>query len=171
MKKILTKIDSNKIYRTIPVNLIYLVPCYNESQTELTDTLDSLSEQLSTQPQDKKLLIIICDGKVKGSGNNKKTSKIITEDILNNNNKTIILDAYQTWDKTNNNLDIYTGKYKNLDYILLIKEKNYGKRDSLVLIRRLIYCYNKVFNYNKYLMILYIYLFSFNIFYSLKVEI
>ena len=74
-KKLLTKIDPNKIYRTIPVNLIYLVPCYNESQTELTDTLDSLSEQLSTQSQDKKLLIIICDGKVKGAGNNKNTNK------------------------------------------------------------------------------------------------
>ena len=120
INKLLIKTDQNKVYRSGPVNLVYLVPCYNESQTELTDTLDSLCDQITTQPEDKKLIVIICDGKVKGLGNNKKTNKILTEVIFNNNNKNVILDAYKTWDNSYNDLDIYTGKYKNLDYILMI---------------------------------------------------
>jgi len=95
LHKIFNKIDDKLLFRTKPVNLIYLVPCYNESYEKLTNTLESLNNQISLNSKDKKLLIIICDGKVVGAGNNKQTSNILTEDILNNNNKTIILDAYK----------------------------------------------------------------------------
>jgi len=153
LNKIFNKIDESLIYRTEPSNIIYLVPCYNESKEELIETLDSINNQISTQELDKKLIIIICDGKVKGSGNNLSTDKLLTQEILNNinENKTTIINAYKSWDNQYNNIDIYVGKYKKIDYILLIKEKNIGKRDSLVLIRRLLYYYNKNIINNKYI--------------------
>jgi chitin synthase len=151
LNKIFTKIDDTLLFRDKPVNLIYLIPCYNESREELVNTLDSLVNQISINKKDKRLLIIVCDGKVLGSGNNKQTNNLLTEDILNNNNKTIILDAYKSWDNKFNNLEVYNGTYKDLNYVLLIKEKNIGKRDGLTLIRRLIYNYNKNINSSKYL--------------------
>jgi len=140
-------IKKEEKYRTSDDNYIYLVPCYNESKQELKSTLDSLDRQLLFH-KDNKLLIIICDGKVKGSGNNKSTDRILTEDILNNTNNNIFIKAYKSWDGEYNNLDIYNGKYKSLNYILLIKDKNIGKRDGLTLIRKLLYTYNKTINNN-----------------------
>lgn len=146
INKIFTNKDDTLIYRTEPTNIIYLVPCYNESKEELVGTLESINNQISINEFDKKLLIIICDGKVKGAGNNLSTDKILTQEILKkdiNLSKTTIINSYKSWDDQYNNIDIYSGKYKKLDYILLIKDRNLGKRDSLVLIRRLLYYYNK----------------------------
>ena len=63
--------------------------------------------------------------------------------------KTVLTEAYKSWDNKYNSLDVYNGYYKNLEYILLVKEKNIGKRDGLTLIRRILYCYNKDIKYNK----------------------
>ena len=140
--KMITSQNYDIIYRKNPNNYVYIIPCYNESREELEGTLNSLTNQITTY-QDKKMLIIICDGKIKGKGNNKTTDKILTEDILNNNNCHSILNAYKSWDDRYNNLDLYTGKYNKIDYLLVIKDKNLGKRDSLVLIRRLLLVFNK----------------------------
>jgi chitin synthase len=197
----LTKIfKTTDSYRISPRNYLYVVPCYNESEDELTQTLDSLVFQ-QVNENDKRLLCIVCDGKVKGQGN-ETTTDIILKKILNNNDKRLEYkyniwsnddkkitkdsnthDKQQSninkevkntdlyWDDTydegvtlpdnnnnnnnnksnnsnqsENNLQIYSGKYKGVDYILLVKEKNVGKRDSLVLIRRLCYYYNLMFN-------------------------
>lgn len=192
----LTKIfKTTDSYRISPRNYLYVVPCYNESEEELTQTLDSLVFQ-QVHENDKRLLCIVCDGKVKGQGND-TTTDIILKKILNNNEKrleykyniwsnddkkfikdsndlTNTYDKQQSninkevkntdlyWDDTydegvtlpdnnksnqhENNIHIYSGKYKGVDYILLVKEKNVGKRDSLVLIRRLCYYYNLMFN-------------------------
>jgi hypothetical protein len=53
---------------------------------------------------------------------------------------------YKTWDNTNNVVTLYKGEYshsyESIPFILIIKQLNYGKRDSLVLIRYLCYEYN-----------------------------
>jgi chitin synthase len=123
---------------------LYIVPCYNESEIELLNTLTSLSLQ-KTGKNDKRAIIIVCDGKVTGQGNNKSTDKILLS-ILNNKNKPINY-SYITREGDLNNIDLYIGKFDDVDYILMIKEKNYGKRDSLVLVRRLVYN-NSLNNYN-----------------------
>lgn len=136
--------DSTKIYRDTNTSYIYVVPCYNESEREITDTLYSLTNQVLTD-KDKKVIFIVCDGKIKGKGNLKSTNRILIEDILKKNisNKIQFDSAYTTWDTTTNDLDMYNGFYNNTPFLLFVKNKNYGKRDGLVLIRRLLYLYNE----------------------------
>jgi chitin synthase len=131
----------NKIEHT-PKNYIYLIPCYNESEEELTNSINSLSFQKNVF-KDNKLLFIICDGKVKGPNNQLTTDKILKK-ILNVNNDSFDYYDYTTWDNSTNIIQVYSGKYQigNIDYILCIKNKNYGKRDSITLARRLAYNYN-----------------------------
>ncbi len=125
---------------------LYVVPCYNESELELLNTLTSLSLQ-KTGKYDKRAIVIVCDGKVIGKGNDKSTDNILLS-ILNNKNTNGFKHSYITREKDINNIDLYIGKFNNVDYILMIKDKNYGKRDSLVLIRRLCYNYNHNINNN-----------------------
>ena len=120
-------------------NYIYVVPCYNESEHELLLSLVSLSQQ-KVGINDKRLIMIICDGKVTGQGNNKSTDNILLS-ILNNKNEPIKY-KYTTRENHINTINLYIGQFDNIDYVLMIKDKNYGKRDSLVLARRLCYCYN-----------------------------
>ena len=120
-------------------NYLYVIPCYNESEIELLETLTSLTQQKICK-NDKRAFIIVCDGQVIGQGNYKSTDKILLS-ILNNKNDPI-KHKYITREGHNNNIDLYIGKFNDIDYILLVKEKNYGKRDSLVLVRR--FCYNYI---------------------------
>jgi chitin synthase len=141
IKKICNKNNNNYDIKRLlnPKNYIYIVPCYNESEQELTNTLISLVYQ-RTVVGDKKSIIIVCDGMVKGKGNNLSTDKILLN-ILNNKNDPIIY-QYMTRENKINKLYIYTGLFNNINYILVIKKENAGKRDSLVLIRRICYNYN-----------------------------
>ncbi len=132
---------------------LYVVPCYNETEIELLNTLSSLSLQ-KTGKYDKKAIVIICDGKVTGQGNNKSTDLILLS-ILNNKNEPLKY-IYTTRENEINNIDLYIGKFNGIDYILMIKDKNYGKRDSLVLIRRLCYNYNNNIINNEYISTIFI---------------
>jgi chitin synthase len=127
----------------LPKKYLYVVPCYNESEEELTNTLQSLVNQKNVE-FDNRLLFIVCDGCVKGIGNDLSTDKILKK-ILNIHDTADYYD-YNTWDNKTNTIKSYNGTYLNLDYILFIKEKNYGKRDSLVLVRKLCYAYNNTNN-------------------------
>ncbi len=128
-------------YRFVKKNYLYVIPCYNESEEELTASLNSLTNQYSST-DDNRALFIVCDGKVIGQGNEISTDNILKK-ILN------VIDVaefyeYETWDKTKNIVKIYKGTYLDkINYILCIKERNYGKRDSLVLVRSLCYQYNQ----------------------------
>ena len=123
-------------------SLGFLVPCYNETEEELKYTFDSIKSQNDIE-ENKKMLFIICDGRVKG-----KDSNITTDSILKNILKDQITEnlyfrnAYITWSGENNNIEVLTGKMDNIPFIVLIKDNNVGKRDSLVLIRSLVYNYS-----------------------------
>ena len=124
---------------------LYIIPCYNESEMELMETLISLSQQ-KVGKFDKRSMVIICDGKVTGENNNKSTDNILLK-ILNNKNQPIKYN-YITREEYENTVDLYIGKFQDIDYILMIKHKNAGKRDSIVLARRLCYLYNNLSNSN-----------------------
>lgn len=137
-------------YRIEPRNYIYVIPCYNESEQELRGSLESLIEQRVVK-NDKRLIVIICDGKVQGAGNPSST------DLLLKNLLKLTSDGfcykYKTWDEKENSICVYTCDYtyhnETVQIILLIKENNYGKRDSLVLIRRICYLYNQQVEMNR----------------------
>jgi chitin synthase len=135
--------NNDIIHRVKPFNYIYIIPCYNESKEELTLSIQSIARQ-HYLPNDYRCMLIICDGKVTGSGNLDSTDIILTQ-ILNEINEPLIYE-YITWDNEKNSIEIYSGIYEygeyKIDYLLIIKNKNYGKRDSLVLARKLCYNYN-----------------------------
>jgi chitin synthase len=134
--------DSNDV-RFEPKNYVYVMPCYNENEEELFNTLNSITLQRVSKG-DKRLLLIICDGIVKGKGNDKSTDALL-KNMLNINDIGAYYE-YKTWDNTNNVVTLYKGEYshsyESIPFILIIKQLNYGKRDSLVLIRYLCYEYN-----------------------------
>jgi chitin synthase len=140
--KIFTK-NKDIIHRVKAFNYMYIIPCYNESEEELTLSIQSIVCQHHL-PCDYRLMLIICDGKVKGNGNIDTTDVILMK-ILNQTNEPCIYE-YITWDNEKNRIEIYSGIYEcgqyTIDYLLIIKNKNYGKRDSLVLSRKLCYNYN-----------------------------
>jgi chitin synthase len=129
-------------YRLTPRNYLYVIPCYNETETELRTSLQSLIEQRCVK-NDKRSIVIICDGKVKGFGST-TTTDLVLKNLLH------ICDAgldadYMTWNGENSICKYtcdYTYNGEIIPIILLIKENNYGKRDSLVLIRRICHVYN-----------------------------
>jgi len=133
-------------YRLTPKNYIYVIPCYNESEAELRGSLHSLIEQRIVKG-DTRAIVIICDGKVQGSGNTESTDQILLH-LLNfaDSAGAGVRHEYVTWDGTANGICSYSGEYtyhgETVPILLLIKEKNVGKRDSLVLIRRACYLYN-----------------------------
>lgn len=57
-------------------SLGFLVPCYNETEEELKCTFDSLKSQNDIE-ENKKMLFVVCDGRVKG-----KDASLTTDDIL-----------------------------------------------------------------------------------------
>ena len=167
---IFKKIFSNKTSDNLKfllnsTNYIYVIPCYNESEQELINTINSLVLQ-KKHKNDKNCIIIVCDGKAVGSGNLLSTDQILLKKIFENKcipNKL----KYTTWDNRENTLEVYNGEYafKNntMKYILLIKNINYGKRDSLVLIRKL--CYNYNINIDNDIML------SYDLFHNIKYQL
>lgn len=55
---------------------ILMVTCYSEGEDSIRSTLDSLA--FTDYPDERKLLLVVCDGIVKGAGNDKTTPDIVT---------------------------------------------------------------------------------------------
>ena len=127
-------------------SVLFLIPCYNESYEELYENIDALVNQKNIDEHDK-LMVIICDGKVHGGGNNKKTNEILLDifgEYISNHKQ--IDESYITWHDQHNNTNVYDGVYKNIPFIIIVKEHNMGKRDSLYVIRRFCLEYNNEIN-------------------------
>lgn len=139
--------------RTSPKNYLYVVPCYNESKEELMGTIKSLLLQ-RRDPGDKRSLLIVCDGRgITGQGSEESTD-IILKKILKVDSVSWEYYLYKTWDNTLNCIIIYKGilieGIEEIPFILFIKNKNYGKRDSLVLARKCCHQYNLALIEKKY---------------------
>ena len=123
-------------------SLGFLVPCYNETEEELKYTFDSLKSQTDIE-ENKKMLFVVCDGRVHGEDLNLTTDKILKKILKEQITERLYFkDAYITWSGENNNIEVLTGKMDNIPFAILIKDNNVGKRDSLVLIRSLLYNYS-----------------------------
>ncbi|KAG0669885.1 Chitin synthase, class 3 [Maudiozyma exigua] len=59
------------------IHALCLVTCYSEDETGLRTTLDSLAT--TDYPNSHKLLFVICDGLITGSGNDKQTPDIVLD--------------------------------------------------------------------------------------------
>ena len=131
--------------------LLYVLPCYNETENELNNTIESLYNQINVSIHTK-LLIIICDGKLpcsngsNGSGDILYTNEILTN-ILFEDYITMSMEfksSYKIWNDKWNDLEIHIGVKNGIKFMIFVKSSNLGKRDSLTLIRRLAHYYNTV---------------------------
>ncbi|KAL4248592.1 TRAFAC class myosin-kinesin ATPase superfamily protein [Abortiporus biennis] len=128
--------------------VICQVPCYTEGTSSLKKTIDSLAQ---TKYDDKrKLLFIICDGMVVGSGNDMPTPRIVLEVLGANPNvdaEPLSFISLGEGAKQHNMGKVFSGLYETsghvVPYIVVVKcgrpgEKqrpgNRGKRDSQMIL-------------------------------------
>ncbi|WVR03103.1 hypothetical protein IAU60_000093 [Kwoniella sp. DSM 27419] len=128
--------------------VICQVPCYTEGEESLKKTIDSLA---ALKYDDKrKLIFIICDGNIIGSGNNRPTPRIVL-DLLGVDPKLdpepLLFKSIGEGSKQLNYGKIYSGLYEHeghvVPYVVVVKvgkpsetskPGNRGKRDSQVLL-------------------------------------
>ncbi|KAI0922672.1 hypothetical protein AcV5_009583 [Taiwanofungus camphoratus] len=135
--------------------VICQVPCYTEGHSSLQKTIDSLAQM--KYDDKRKLLFIICDGMVVGSGNDQPTPRIVLDILGANPNvdaEPLSFLSLGEGTKQHNMGKVFSGLYETaghvVPYIVVVKcgkpgEKqrpgNRGKRDSQLLIMRFL---NKV---------------------------
>lgn len=131
---------------------ILFVTCYSEGEESIKNTLDSLVE--TTYSDKHKLLFIVADGIITGSGNNRPTSEICRDllDLVDCEKDKeepgceyeAIADGY----KRINQAQVYAGHYRSVPALLIIKcgnevelsipgnnkPGNRGKRDSQMIL-------------------------------------
>ncbi|KAJ2788172.1 hypothetical protein GGI15_000193 [Coemansia interrupta] len=132
------------------------VPCYTEGEESLRHTIDSLA-QLKYDDK-RKLLFIVCDGMIMGSGNDRPTPRIVL-DILgvtsDQEPEALSYIALGEGSKEHNMAKVYSGLYEFkghvVPYLVIVKcglpqernrPGNRGKRDSQILLMRF---FNKVY--------------------------
>lgn len=121
-----------------------LIPCYNESEEELDRLIASFVKQSRVEAH-KKLMLIVCDGRVKGLGEKLSTDQILLQSILKDSvdEHLFIPAGFLQWEGKWVPMDIYSGIHQGLPFLCIIKHLNVGKRDSLVLIRRALHLFNQ----------------------------
>ncbi|KAJ3379807.1 hypothetical protein HDU84_006366 [Entophlyctis sp. JEL0112] len=130
--------------------VICLVPCYTEGEASLAKTLESLA---AMEYEDKhKLLFIISDGMIIGSGNDRPTPRIVL-DILgvdpSVDPETRSFESLGEGSKQHNAGKVYSGLYEHngrvVPYVVVVKvgrpserqrPGNRGKRDSQLILMR-----------------------------------
>lgn len=130
--------------------VICQVPCYTEGEEELRKTIDSLAGMMYDDKR--KLLFLICDGMIVGSGNELPTPRIVL-DILGVDSKInpepLMFKSVSEGSKQLNYGKVYSGLYEFeghvVPYIVVVKvgrpsersrPGNRGKRDTQVLLMR-----------------------------------
>ncbi|KAI7833728.1 chitin synthase-domain-containing protein [Kickxella alabastrina] len=124
------------------------VPCYTEDEESLKNTIDSM---VKTKYDDKrKLLFIVCDGMIMGSGNDRPTPRIVL-DILgvdrDQDTEALSYIALGEGSKEHNMAKVYSGLYEFkghvVPYLVIVKvgtpqertrPGNRGKRDSQIML-------------------------------------
>lgn len=137
--------------------VICQVPCYTEGDVSLRRTIDSLA-QLKYDDK-RKLLVVICDGMIVGSGNDRPTPRIVL-DILgadpNLDPEPLSFLSLGNGAKQHNMGKVYSGLYECsghvVPYLVVVKigtptersrPGNRGKRDSQILLMHFL---NKVYS-------------------------
>ena len=100
------------------IHTFCFVTCYSEDEAGLRTTLDSLST--TDYPNSHKLLMVVCDGLIKGSGNDKTTPEIaldMMEDFVTEPEDVLPYSyvAVASGTKRHNMAKIYAGFYKYND--------------------------------------------------------
>lgn len=123
-------------------------PVYTEGEDEIRRALDSITAL--EYPNDRKLLFVVCDGMVVGSGNDLPTPHVLLNILGNTAGTNQSTHAFQSVGKGSKQLNygqVYSGIYENngnvVPYLVVVKigapsetskPGNRGKRDSQLLV-------------------------------------
>mmetsp|Transcript_10151 Transcript_10151/g.27820 ORF Transcript_10151/g.27820 Transcript_10151/m.27820 type:complete len:977 (-) Transcript_10151:268-3198(-) len=133
--------------------VMIMVPCYNETDAELSKTIDSVLN--NEYPEENKVLVVVADGVVTGSGAAANTPTILGQLLGFEFDCNDVAYEYKSLGKvTANYISVYPGVYetkinnttKRLKYMVLVKQGshkergkgragNRGKRDSQLVIQ------------------------------------
>lgn len=116
--------------------VILFVPCYSESKQEIQKTIDSISSD--TYSKKSKILFIVLDGVVKGKNNDKTTDNYLFE-IFN-----IDYSKFQEFIFDNQTCYYIFSCYKDINYVIIIKSENKGKKHSFLLCHSFIKYFKKI---------------------------
>ncbi|KAI8646031.1 chitin synthase-domain-containing protein [Parasitella parasitica] len=135
--------------------IVCQVPCYTESEESLRKTIDSIA--VLRYDDKRKLLFLVCDGMIVGSGNDRPTPRIVLDILgVDSNVDPEPLSFLSLGDgiKQHNTAKIYSGLYECsghvVPYVVVVKvgapnerqkPGNRGKRDSQMVLMRFL---NKV---------------------------
>ncbi|KAJ3323648.1 Chitin synthase, class 3, partial [Gonapodya sp. JEL0774] len=67
-------------WRSDLMHIVLMITCYSEGYDSMSQTIDSLA--LTDYPDERKLLLIVCDGIIHGAGNDKPTPDIVMDLII-----------------------------------------------------------------------------------------
>ncbi|KAI6784737.1 Chitin synthase-like protein [Emericellopsis cladophorae] len=124
-------------------DLVYIMPCYNETFEECSHSIDSLVDQVGIEHH-KRGIMVVCDGRVRGPGMEKTTGDYLLEDIfVDRTHHERIRGAYRGWNGMSIDIEVSRGHYKGVPYYCIVKEQNQGKRDSLIVIRSFLHKFNQ----------------------------
>ncbi|KAI7894899.1 chitin synthase [Mucor mucedo] len=127
--------------------VICQVPCYTEDEESLRKTIDSLTAM--TYDDKHKLLFLIADGMIIGSGNDRPTPRILLDILGHNENddpEALMFKSIGEGSKQLNYGKVYSGVYQHeghvVPYVVVVKvgksserakPGNRGKRDSQII--------------------------------------
>ncbi len=147
------QLGSKRIPEDLDRYTIMMVPCYTEGEESLKKTINSLA--LLSYVDERKLLFVIADGMIRGSGNEKSTPELVLE-ILGIDMQSVDADhppldyvAVAEGSKQHNRAKVYSGWYsiqaRLIPFIVVVKcgtenettkPGNRGKRDSQMVLMR-----------------------------------
>lgn len=99
-------------------NIVSIIPAYSETYDQIIRTLNSIVD--NEIGQNRNLLFIVCDGKENGL---EKAINLIKKDTV----------PYRSWKLINNSLTLMYGYYRGTPCVIIQKNLNQGKKDSLIL--------------------------------------
>jgi hypothetical protein len=114
--------------------ILIFIPIYSETREQLLSTLFSVVSD--DYPADKKLLVLVVDGQA----NEDNSVYLHIKDLLG-------LEAENTEYSVNDDIRMYTGIYASINFLLLVKAVNRGKKDSFLIVQRLLNCAQQTDNY------------------------
>lgn len=131
---------------TDPQTVVTVIPCYTENKEELMRNVVSIQKNQEHARQGlqgtKFVNVFIVDGEVVGKGNSQPTYQIL-QDILGYEFYTDAYVHYDSW--KGRSIGVRMANVSNVygDYIVICKQENVGKKDSLILIRELLRSFNE----------------------------
>lgn len=134
--------------QTVPAtaaeSLVFLMTCYDETEQEIKNSLDSIATQAGLEKH-RKALIVVCDGKSrKPAGMQKTTAEILEHDVfVDHRPKATFTNAYMGWRRRPVDVDIFTGTYAGLPFCCIVKHENQAKRDGLLMVRTFLFNHNR----------------------------